>query len=258
MQKTLRDHERTYTVKSTVGVGPVFEIALWDVDIFSAAAPEVEDEPFNMMNISFNNAKILVVDDVESNRKLFRELLSEADADVLTAENGQQALLLPGEFQPQIILMDIRMPVMDGIEASKKLRENPNTRDIPIIVLSALAEHVDDSNVLEAGFDDYLPKPVNMNLLYDKLSGYLEYTKKKLHGREDHFTGVMKVGEIEKFESRILQLGNDYKVQRLIDYAGMLRKFEQSFDIESIERALVEFPAIVEALVQIKEKQDER
>lgn len=278
------------TVKSTVGVGTTFNITLRDVDISSTATPGIEEEPFNMMNISFKNAKVLVVDDVESNRKLFQELLSEVDVDVLTAENGQQALLLAGEFQPHIILMDIRMPVMDGIEASRKLKENPNTRDIPIIGLSALAEQAGDSNVKEAAFDDYLPKPVNMKHLYDKLSRYLTFTKKTQPGEKAHsqnnpefiqienpeslpqltkileeelvptlqnLTGVMKVGDIEKFETRVTQLGKDYKVQRLIDYAGMLRKFEQNFDIENIERALAEFPAIVEALVRIKEKQDE-
>ena len=278
------------TVKSTVGVGSTFEITLRDVDISSSNAPGIETESFNIMNISFNSAKVLLVDDVESNRKLFSELLAEVDVEVRTAENGQQALLLVREFLPQIILMDIRMPVMNGIEASKRLKEDPDTRDIPIIALSALAEQIDDSDAEEAKFDDYLPKPVNMSTLFNKLSKYLTFTKKNQQGRKDYsidvrekieienpetlpklietlesellptyqnLTGVMKVGDIEKFESRISQLGKEYKVQRLIDYAGILKKFEQNFDIENIERTLSEFPAIIEALVQIKEKRDE-
>ncbi len=281
------------TVKSTVGEGSTFEITLRDVEISADSLSPTGEGPFDICNITFENTKVLVVDDVGSNRKLFRELLAEVDVEALTAENGLEALHIAGEFHPQLILMDIRMPVMDGIEAAKKLKANPETRNIPIIGLSALLPEQDESAATKnAGFDGYLCKPVNMNALYTLLSKYLKYTNRSKIGEKtaahpgkienitaetmeklpqltkilqdelvptlEGLTGVLKVGDVEKFEARIAQLGNDFKVRQLIDYARMLREFEQNFDIENIERALAEFPGIVNALVKIKEKQDER
>lgn len=279
-------------VKSTVGVGSTFEIILRDVDVLSDAPPLSVEEPFDFETITFENAQVLVVDDVESNRRLFRELLAEVGLEALTAKNGQEALQKTVEFQPQIILMDIRMPVMDGIEAAKKLKANPETQNIPIIGLSALPEQAESITVKNAGFDGYLCKPVNMNNLYHGLSKYLKYTKRSRTGRKDaahagtmenttaenieklpqltkilrtelipaldDLTGVLKVGDVEKFETRIAQLGTDFQVRQLSDYARMLRGFEQNFDIENIERALAEFPGLVDALVKIEEKQDEQ
>lgn len=280
------------TVNSTPGEGSTFKITLRDVEIASGAPPVIGEVPFDIENISFGSARVLVVDDVESNRRLFRELLAEADVEPLTAENGQQAILMAGEMHPHIILMDIRMPVMDGFEAAKRLKADPETRDIPIIGLSALPGHAESAAMKDAGFDGYLCKPVNMHDLYGRLSKYLKHTKRPRTGinaaadvgmmksmtaenikklprltkilREelvpalDGLTGVLKVGDIEKFETRISQLGTEFNVPRLIDYARMLREFEQNFDIENIERALAEFPGIVDALVKIEEKQDEQ
>lgn len=283
------------TVKSTVGVGSTFEILLRDVEIAPDALPPAEEDSFDIENISFENAKVLVVDDIESNRRLFREILTEVNVEVLTAENGREALRVAGEFHPHIILMDIRMPVMNGIEAAKKLKADPKTRNIPVIGLSALPEQDESVAVKNAGFDGYLCKPVNMNDLYGRLSKYLKYTKPARIGSAgekdavydgiienitaenikrlpqltkilkeelvpalEGLTGVMKVGDIEKFATRIAQLGIDFNMPRLINYARMLREFEQNFDIENIERALTEFPGIVHALEKIKEKQDEQ
>ena len=279
------------TVKSAPGVGSTFEITLRGVEISSGAPPDIGELPFDIENISFESARVLVVDDVEFNRKLLRELLTEVDAEPLTAENGKQAILMAGEFQPHIILMDIRMPVMDGFEAAKRLKANPETRDIPIIGLSALPEYAESAGMKDSGIDGYLCKPVNMSDLYCQLAKYLKHTIRPLTGinaaanvglmkltaesikelprltkilREElvpalnGLTGVLKVGDIEKFETRISQLGSDFNVPRLIDYARMLREFEQNFDIENIERALAEFPGIVDALVKIEEKQDEQ
>jgi len=280
------------TVKSTPGVGSTFEITLRDVEISSGGLPVIGEVSFDIENISFESARVLVVDDVEFNRRLFRELLTVVDVEPLTAKNGKQAILMAGEFQPHIILMDIRMPVMDGFEAAKRLKADPETRDIPIIGLSALPEYAESAGMKDSGIDGYLCKPVNMNELYTQLAKYLKHTIRSRTGinaaanmgmmkhmtaesikklprltkilREElvpalaGLAGVLKVGDIEKFETRISQLGRDFNVPRLIDYARMLREFEQNFDIENIERALAEFPGIVDALVKIEEKQDEQ
>ncbi|AMK76402.1 MULTISPECIES: PP2C family protein-serine/threonine phosphatase [Methylomonas] len=114
--------------------------------------------------------KILVVDDIYENRLLLDKLLSRMQHEVISVENGEQAVESLGSVNPDLILMDIMMPVMDGLEAIKTIRALPRDKWIPIFVLSALA---DDQNVLDglqAGADDYLQKPFNRAILAAKLS----------------------------------------------------------------------------------------
>ncbi|MCP4110965.1 MAG: response regulator [Desulfobacteraceae bacterium] len=108
------------SVRSTVGVGSAFEITLRDVNISSA---EISAIACDIENTSFEKAKVLVVDDIESNRDMLNEVLVMVNLEVLTAENGQEAVLLAREYQPDIILMDIRMPVMG--RSNKKIKTEP-------------------------------------------------------------------------------------------------------------------------------------
>lgn len=124
-------------VKSDRGKGSAFEIYLRDVEVGSCPVPSREDDTFEIENIRFNRAKILVVDDVESNRDLLRELLPRVNLDILTADNGKEAILLAREYRPDLIIMDIIMPVMNGIEATKRLKASQETEDIPVIALTA-------------------------------------------------------------------------------------------------------------------------
>ncbi|MBD9358348.1 PP2C family protein-serine/threonine phosphatase [Methylomonas albis] len=114
--------------------------------------------------------KILVVDDMSENRLLLDKLLSRMQHEVVSVENGAQAVALLDSVNPDLILMDIMMPVMDGLEAIKAIRALSRDKWLPIFVLSALA---DDQNVLDglqAGADDYLQKPFNRAILAAKLS----------------------------------------------------------------------------------------
>ena len=104
-------------------------------------APEVEgsvlkEEPLDVESISFKKARMLVVDDVRTNRLLLREWLAKVNLEVKEAENGREALTFAEEFRPDIILMDIVMPVMDGIKAAKLLRADSESRHIPLIALT--------------------------------------------------------------------------------------------------------------------------
>ncbi|MDX8125699.1 SpoIIE family protein phosphatase [Methylomonas sp. OY6] len=113
--------------------------------------------------------KILVVDDIYENRLLLDKLLSRMQHEVILVENGEQAVHALASVNPDLILMDIMMPVMDGLEAIKAIRERTLEKWVPIFVLSALA---DDQNVLDglqAGADDYLQKPFSRAVLAAKL-----------------------------------------------------------------------------------------
>jgi two-component system cell cycle response regulator DivK len=105
--------------------------------------------------------QILVVDDNDKNRKLIRVMLQGAGFETLEAENGRKAIDIAKEQLPVLILMDIQMPVLDGILATRELKSDEVTRDIPIIALTSFAMKGDEERIMEqAEFDDYIAKPI--------------------------------------------------------------------------------------------------
>lgn len=116
--------------------------------------------------------KILVVEDVDFNRDLLVQLL-EDDYEVIEAANGQEGVKLAERERPDLILMDLSLPVMDGWEATRQLKANDNLRSIPVIALTAHAMKGDEEKALAAGCDDYLVKPLDEDELIAKIQKYL-------------------------------------------------------------------------------------
>ena len=116
--------------------------------------------------------KILVVEDVDFNRDLLVQLL-EDDYEVIEAVNGQEGVEFAGRERPDLILMDLSLPVMDGWEATRQLKANDNFRSIPVIALTAHAMKGDEEKALAAGCDDYLVKPLDEDELIAKIQKYL-------------------------------------------------------------------------------------
>jgi two-component system, cell cycle response regulator DivK len=116
--------------------------------------------------------KILVIEDVEFNRDLLVQLLEE-DYEVLTAVDGAEGLALAERERPDLVLMDLSLPVIDGWEATRRLKAHPALKDVPVIALSAHAMIGDEERARQAGCDDYLSKPLNDQLLFAKLDKFL-------------------------------------------------------------------------------------
>lgn len=119
-------------------------------------------------------AKILLVEDNETNMKLSLFLLESADHTVLTATNAEAALGLAREHRPQLILMDIQLPGMDGLEATTVLKADQATRDIPVIALTALAMKGDEERIRAAGCDGYVAKPLDYKQFLATVKRHLE------------------------------------------------------------------------------------
>ena len=117
--------------------------------------------------------KVLVAEDNPVNRELLRELLENRGYTVIEACNGQEALCMIDEIQPDILLLDISMPVLDGYAVARKIRENPARAPLPILAITAYAMQGDREKILHSGFDGYLSKPVNARALADELERLL-------------------------------------------------------------------------------------
>ena len=108
------------------------------------------------------NELILIVEDNEKNRKLERDVLQFHGYRVAEAETGEEGLRLALEAPPALVLMDIQLPGMNGIEALGRLRADPRTRHIPVIAVTASAMDQDRQKIMSAGFDGYQSKPINV------------------------------------------------------------------------------------------------
>jgi two-component system cell cycle response regulator DivK len=109
--------------------------------------------------------RILVVEDNAKNMKLFRDVLVATGYRTLEATTGSEAVDLASEHTPDLVLMDIQLPDLDGVQALRRLREDPRTASIPVLALTAQAMHGDRERFLAAGFDGYLSKPVDVRQL---------------------------------------------------------------------------------------------
>ena len=116
-----------------------------------------------------NQPVILVVDDITTNIILMQRMLLRRHYCVLVAQSGTEALKIAEEKKPDLILLDIMMPVMDGYEVLARLRSNEATRDIKVVMVSALGGKLDIKNAMEIGADAYLTKPLVVQKLYDVL-----------------------------------------------------------------------------------------
>jgi two-component system cell cycle response regulator DivK len=106
--------------------------------------------------------QVLVVDDNEKNMKLFRDVLQAKGYRTLEATTGEEAVALTTEHQPDLVLMDIQLPDIDGVAALARLRADERSASIPVVALTSQAMSGDRERFLAAGFDDYVSKPVNV------------------------------------------------------------------------------------------------
>jgi two-component system cell cycle response regulator DivK len=117
--------------------------------------------------------KVLIAEDNPVNRELLRELLEIRGYAVTESSNGEEALGQIAKTQPDILLLDLGMPVLDGFETIKRIRTDPEFKSLPVLAVTAYAMQGDQERILTSGFDGYLSKPINSLLLDQELNRLL-------------------------------------------------------------------------------------
>ena len=119
------------------------------------------------------NKRILVIEDTEDNRRILNDLLTAAGYEIFEATDGETGVAMAGELKPDLILMDIQLPVIDGYEATRRIKADPATRHIPIVAVTSYALAGDELRTREAGCDGYIAKPYSPRNLLEKVRGFL-------------------------------------------------------------------------------------
>ncbi len=254
-------------VESQIGKGSIFTIHFRNIQIADEKLVNTEIDDFKITDYIFKKANILVVDDIQSNRDLLSELLTQVGLSVFVATNGSQALLMARQLKPDIIFMDLRMPVMGGNEATKILKSNPETKNIPVIALSASTQLSDFKEGVLTGFDEYLSKPVKSKKVFKTLAKYLDYDKRidKIRTKEtkiidkpfseelkqklrkdmipmsEMLLETMVINNIRKFAQELKEMGIEYKNLKLVQYSESLMENINSFNVKEIDKMMRNF-----------------
>ncbi len=162
------------TVESEQEKGSCFTVNFFDIKVAGVIRARKEDFAWTDTNISFKESKILVVDDISHNRTLVLTFLSRYNVELFEAENGEEAVAKAIEIKPDLIFMDIRMPKMNGYEATRLIKSNELTAKIPIIALSASTME-DELKKVMLHFDGFIQKPVHKKTLISELVKFLPY-----------------------------------------------------------------------------------
>ena len=130
-----------------------------------------------MKGLSAMSKKVLIVEDNELNMKLFRDLLEAHGYETVQTRNGTDALGLAREHRPDLILMDIQLPGVSGLDVTRWLKDDPELRSIPVIAVTAFAMKGDEEKIKQGGCEGYISKPISVTQFLDTVRQFLEPTR---------------------------------------------------------------------------------
>ncbi|CAN2046915.1 hypothetical protein GMMP1_360063 [Candidatus Magnetomoraceae bacterium gMMP-1] len=264
------------TVSSEVEKGSIFNIILENVEVASVEALKSRQEKYiDFDSIVFEKSTILIIDDIDFNRELIKGFLEDYDFSLPEAEDGQEAIEKIKQHKPDLIMLDMKMPVMDGYEVANILNKDEQLKDIPIIVVTASAMKRNEE-IISKFCDAYLKKPISKTDLILEIMKFLPHSikeeisadiaesapeqintefsletlknlpellkilkEKQIYCQE--LSELMAIDEIEKFAEKMKKLGYKYEYQPLINWSEDLYLSAQAFDMEKIQNSFLKF-----------------
>jgi len=277
-------------LKSEVNVGSKFTITFRKVQVEKIANDITEsiDENFDKY-IYFSPCTILVADDIQQNRYLIHEMLADKEITILNAINGLEAIDIAIQHKPECILMDLKMPIMDGFEARNQLKSLSATAQIPVVALTASAMKSEQTKAIDAGFDGFIAKPIQKKYLINELIKYLPYMLIDLEkmpeqesineesansGLPDNLPEIIDdviikmenefnetrqsvqetfmIGAIKIFSINIIEYGNSTGINLITKYGENLLKNCDNLSLTDIINILNEYDLLLENLKKLK------
>lgn len=271
------------SVLSKPGSGSVFEMVLHHVPVAAVPVKSKNDRDAEDSLILFEKALILVVDDIATNRNLVREFFQDTNISVIEAEDGDKALNAASRYKPDVILMDIRMPVMDGYEAARRLRNIEALKHIPVIALTASGMKEEKDKSLKQGFAGFLTKPIQRSELFEELAKFIGHSRKEAPERAEKTETTEPVSpetmeklpelidklenelmrkwdsarknsffdEISAFADQVKCFGEGFGMDVLRKYGEELAGHVSSFDIENMNATLEAYPKLVRKIISL-------
>lgn len=259
-------------LESEVGKGSLFTIILEKVKISRDEIKIEETTEFDPAAIQFDEATVLIVDDINTNRDVLKGYMSDYKLNIIEAANGLEAINNIEKYKPDLVFLDLRMPVMDGYEANAIIKKNPKWSHIPIIAITASAFDKDEKKVLALGFSAYVRKPASFNDILKLLMKFLKHTivtkgeevinvsavetierpeevlseiEKKVMPVWEEIIKIRSKKKVFLFAELLMEIGHNYKATSLIRYGDELISARKLFNIDKEKRLIQQFPDFV-------------
>lgn len=252
------------SVESIIGFGSTFSVSLFDLEISSLHNNKNKNN-HKLLNIKFHNPVILMAEDILSNRQVIKGYLEPLNITIIETINGEECINATRKSKPDLILMDMQMPVMDGFTAINILKSDNLLKHIPVIALSASGMKQQRDEFQKVA-DEFLIKPIYKNELLEKLIKYLPYeelsdsnitldvlaipkeNKLSIYAKKEmisEFTpllaklqNVLNIDELQDFVQKLVKFNDAYNNSEINEYSSKLENYINSFNIEKIHITL--------------------
>lgn len=270
-------------LKSEVGKGSTFKVQIFDLRFSNNLPYQLDKNKTNILrNIQFDNPLLLLAEDVESNRAIIQEFLKNHNIRLLFAADGKEAVDLAIKNKPDIIIMDLQMPVLNGIEATRILKDNEATKDIPVIAITAAI--LGEDKAIAGLFNSMINKPVSRLELLEELNRFLssripvpmnieethegvvlskelsdeEYAELKniidgsLMNKYCEIKNTIVIDDSIEFANSIIETAQRFHIDFLEKYGNSIKLYAESFRIEQLKKSLEVFEEITNNILNKK------
>lgn len=266
-------------IQSEIGKGSTFNVYIPRVSVAQTQRNNIQSPNIHLLNPMFLAQTVLVADDITFNRELIKGILDNRNLNILEAIDGEKALELVKISKPDLVLLDIKMPKIDGYEVARTLRNDDNTKNIPIIAVSASVIPRANSDEF-AVFDEFMFKPINQQSLLYTLTKYLKFNnldlennrlesesngtifelsevdtinllaelRADIHTKWEYVQKFFIISKLLDFSIELMRISRKYNCEYMIKYSKELHDNIVVTDIKQIKLIIEKFPALINEL----------